>query len=88
MKYLSYFLEALFILLLSVSLWVTEAIPAFSVGILVIGLQIALLGDHQEGIFAMARHAEHQCLRAGEREKGGHRGHGRPEIAQTHGVFG
>ena len=37
--------RALFILLLAVFLWVTEAIPAFSVGILVIGLQILLLGN-------------------------------------------
>jgi len=36
--------RALFILLFAASLWVTEAIPAFAVGILVIGLQIALLG--------------------------------------------
>ena len=44
--------RALFILLLSVFLWVTEAIPAFSVGILVIGLQILLLGNPNAGVFA------------------------------------
>lgn len=44
--------RALFILLLSVLLWVTEAIPAFSVGILIIALQIALLGDPESGVFA------------------------------------
>lgn len=44
--------RALFILVLSVFLWVTEAIPAFSVGILIIGLQILLLGNPQEGVFA------------------------------------
>lgn len=44
--------RALFILLLSVLLWVTEAIPAFSVGILLIALQIALLGDPESGVYA------------------------------------
>ena len=44
--------RAFFILILSVLLWVTEAIPAFSVGILIIGLQILLLGDPEEGVFA------------------------------------
>ncbi len=43
--------RALFILLLAVLLWVTEVIPAFAVGILVIGLQIALLGQ-PNGVFA------------------------------------
>lgn len=44
--------RALFILLLSVLLWVTEAIPAFSVGILLIALEIALLGDPESGVYA------------------------------------
>ena len=44
--------RALFILLFSVLLWVFEAIPAFSVGILVIALQILLLGDPESGVFA------------------------------------
>ncbi|MGI9326380.1 MAG: SLC13 family permease [Pseudomonadales bacterium] len=44
--------RALFILVLSVLLWVTEVIPAYSVGILVIALQIALLGDPETGVFA------------------------------------
>ena len=44
--------RALFILLLAVFLWVTEAIPAFSVGILIIGLQILLLGNPDAGVFA------------------------------------
>lgn len=35
---------ALFILLLAAALWVTEAIPAFAVGLLVIGLEVAILG--------------------------------------------
>jgi len=35
---------ALFIVLLAAGLWVTEAIPAFAVGLLVIGLEIAILG--------------------------------------------
>ena len=35
---------ALFILLLAAGLWVTEAIPAFAVGLLVISLEIAILG--------------------------------------------
>jgi sodium-dependent dicarboxylate transporter 2/3/5 len=43
--------RALFILLLAATLWVTEAVPAFAVGILVIGLQIALLGK-PGGVFA------------------------------------
>ena len=37
-------LSALFILVLAVLLWVTEVIPAFAVGILVIALNVALLG--------------------------------------------
>lgn len=41
--------RALFILLFAGSLWVTEAIPAFAVGILVIGLEVALLGSEQGG---------------------------------------
>jgi sodium-dependent dicarboxylate transporter 2/3/5 len=43
--------RALFIMTFAGLLWVTEAIPAYAVGILVIGLQIALLG-HPEGVFA------------------------------------
>ena len=35
---------ALFILILCAGLWVTEAMPAFAVGLLAIGLEIALLG--------------------------------------------
>ena len=37
-------LRALFILALAVLLWVTEVVPAFAVGILVIALNVALLG--------------------------------------------
>lgn len=36
--------QALFILVLAVLLWVTEIVPAFAVGILVIALNVALLG--------------------------------------------
>ncbi len=36
--------SALFILLLATGLWSTEALPAFAVGLLVIGLSIAILG--------------------------------------------
>lgn len=43
--------RALFILILAASLWVTEALPAFSVGILVIALEIALLG-RPGGVYA------------------------------------
>lgn len=43
---------ALFILLLSASLWITEAIPAFAVGLLVMGLNIAILGRAGGGIGA------------------------------------
>ena len=46
--------RALFILVLAVLLWVTEVIPAFSVGILVIALQVALLGDPESGVFAQS----------------------------------
>ncbi|MGV3485435.1 MAG: SLC13 family permease [Planctomycetaceae bacterium] len=42
---------ALFILILAASLWITEAIPAFAVGLLVIGLEIAILG-RPGGVFA------------------------------------
>ena len=45
--------RALFILVLAASLWVTEAIPAFAVGILVIGLQVALLG-RPGGVYAVS----------------------------------
>ena len=51
--------RALFILIFAALLWITEAVAAFAVGILVIGLGIALLGnpepllgDPEEGIFA------------------------------------
>ncbi len=43
--------RAFFILLFAASLWVTEAVPAFAVGFLVIALQIALLGK-PGGVFA------------------------------------
>ncbi len=46
---------ALFILLFAASLWVTEAIPAFAVALLIIGLEIALLGK-PDGIFAQSDH--------------------------------
>jgi solute carrier family 13 (sodium-dependent dicarboxylate transporter), member 2/3/5 len=42
---------ALFILILAAALWVTEAIPAFAVGLAVIGLEIAILG-REGGPFA------------------------------------
>lgn len=45
--------RALFILLLAVLLWVTEVIPAFAVGILVIALNVALLG-RPNGVFAQS----------------------------------
>ena len=41
--------RALFILVLAAALWATEAIPAFAVGILVIGLEVALLGTPRGG---------------------------------------
>ena len=37
--------RALFILIFVGGLWVTEAVPAFAVGILVIAMQILLLGN-------------------------------------------
>jgi len=43
--------RALFILVLAAGLWLTEAIPPFAVGILVIALQISLLG-RPGGVFA------------------------------------
>lgn len=42
---------ALFILILAAGLWISEAIPAFAVGLLVIGLEIAILG-RPGGVFA------------------------------------
>ncbi len=42
---------ALFITLLAAGLWVTEAIPAYAVGVLVMGLSIAILG-RPDGVFA------------------------------------
>ncbi len=47
--------RALFILLFAASLWVTEVVPAFSVGILIIGLQIALLGRPGAGYAETSR---------------------------------
>ena len=41
--------RALFILILSASLWMTEALPAFAVGFLVIGLSIFLLSPEKGG---------------------------------------
>ncbi|MCA9041152.1 MAG: DASS family sodium-coupled anion symporter [Planctomycetaceae bacterium] len=46
---------ALFILVFAASLWISDAIPAFAVGILIIGLQIALLGK-PGGVFAQTSH--------------------------------
>lgn len=43
--------RALFILLLAASLWVTDLVPAYAVGLLVIAMEIALLGRPQ-GVFA------------------------------------
>lgn len=43
--------RSLFILLLAAGLWLTEAIPAFAVGILIIGLQVLLL-DRPGGTLA------------------------------------
>jgi sodium-dependent dicarboxylate transporter 2/3/5 len=43
--------HALFVLLLSASLWVSGALPAFAVSLLAIALQVALLGD-PAGAFA------------------------------------
>lgn len=43
--------RALFILVLAATLWVSDAIPAYAVGILVIALKIALLGK-PGGVFA------------------------------------
>lgn len=42
---------ALFILILAAALWITEAIPAFAVALMVIGLEIAILG-RPGGVFA------------------------------------
>jgi sodium-dependent dicarboxylate transporter 2/3/5 len=42
----------LFILVLAASLWVFEVVPAYSVGVLIIALQILLLGNPRAGIFA------------------------------------
>ncbi len=47
--------RALFILVFSALLWVTEVVPAFSVGILIIGLQIALLGRPGAGFAETSR---------------------------------
>ncbi|MAT14366.1 MAG: hypothetical protein CMJ46_03755 [Planctomyces sp.] len=47
--------RALFILLFAASLWISDAVPAFAVGILIIGLQIALLGQ-PGGVFAENAH--------------------------------
>ncbi len=46
---------AFFILVLAAGLWITEAMPAFAVGLLVIGLEIAILG-RPGGVFAQNAH--------------------------------
>ena len=46
---------ALFIVVLAAGLWVTEAIPAYAVAMLVIGLEIAILG-REGGVFATDEH--------------------------------
>ena len=43
--------RALFILLFAALLWITEAVPGFAVGILIIALNVALLGQ-PGGVFA------------------------------------
>ncbi|MBU4317472.1 MAG: DASS family sodium-coupled anion symporter [Proteobacteria bacterium] len=43
--------RAMFILILAAGLWISEAIPAFSVGLLIIALEIVLLGK-PGGVFA------------------------------------
>ena len=45
----SHAVMALFILIFCAGLWVTEAMPAFSVSLLVIGLEITLLGVNEAG---------------------------------------
>jgi len=45
---------ALFILLIGGGLWISEAMPAFAVGLVVIGLEIAILG-RPGGVFADSR---------------------------------
>lgn len=47
--------RALFILIFAAGLWITDAVPAFAVGILILGLQIALLG-RPGGVFAESPH--------------------------------
>jgi len=42
----------LFILVLAAALWLFEVVPAYSVGVLVIALQILLLGNPESGVFA------------------------------------
>ncbi len=44
--------RALFILVLAAALWVTEAIPPFATGMLVIGLKVFLLGNPDAEVFA------------------------------------
>lgn len=50
--------RCLFILVLAAGLWATEAIPAFAVALLVIGLEIALLG-RPGGVFVAVERPEH-----------------------------
>lgn len=42
----------LFILVLAAALWLFEVVPAYSVGVLIIALQILLLGNPDSGVFA------------------------------------
>ncbi len=48
--------RALFVLLLAAGLWLTEAIPPFAVGILIIALQVLLLGRPADGGDEWERH--------------------------------
>ncbi|MEM8865305.1 MAG: DASS family sodium-coupled anion symporter, partial [Planctomycetota bacterium] len=51
--------RALFILVLAATLWVSDIVPAFAVGILVIALQIALLGKPGDGFATSPKDWEH-----------------------------
>jgi sodium-dependent dicarboxylate transporter 2/3/5 len=48
--------RSLFVLLLAAGLWLTEAIPAFAVGIMIIALQVLLLGRPASGDAAWEQH--------------------------------
>lgn len=50
--------KTLFLLVLAIGLWVTEAVPAFAVALLIVGFQIFILGHADGGEVALAKYTQ------------------------------